>query len=154
MRRLAVLAALPAALLAALAAAAPAGTPADPAPGVSGRWITPGRDGVFRIDRCGAGLCGWLVGMRYDGSMPLDVYHRPQCGLMLLSGFRPADAAGRWHGSILDPDSGRSYQATIWSPAPNVLKLRGYLLLPILGQTQDWRRYDGSIGPACKLPPG
>ena len=147
MRRLAVLATL----LAALLAAAPVGA-ADPASSVLGRWMTPGRDGVFQVDRCGTGLCGWLVGMRYSGSMPLDVYHRPQCGLMLLSGFRPADEAGRWHGSILDPDSGRSYQATIWSPAPNVLKLRGYLLLPILGQTQDWRRYGGSIGPACKLP--
>ena len=144
MRRLAVLAAF---LVAALAEAL-----ADPAPSVLGRWMTPGRDGVFQIERCEAGLCGWLVGMRYNGSMPLDVYRRPQCGLMLLSGFRPADEAGRWHGSILDPDSGRSYQATIWSPAPDVLKLRGYLLLPILGQTQDWRRYGGSIGPACKLP--
>ncbi len=143
MRRLAV--------LAALLAASPA--LADPASGMFGHWMTPGRDGVFRIDRCGAGLCGWLVGMRYDGPMPLDAYHRPQCGLMLLSNFRPADGAGRWRGSILDPDDGRSYQATIWSPTPDVLKLRGYLLLPILGETQSWHRYDGDIGPACRLPP-
>ncbi len=139
-------------VLIALLLAMPVGASADPAPGVLGRWMTPGRDGVFQIGRCGAMLCGWLVGMRYHGSMPLDVYHRPQCGLMLLSGFRPGDEDGRWHGSILDPDSGRSYQATIWSAAPDVLKLRGYLLLPILGQTQEWHRYGGAIGPACRLP--
>ena len=145
------------AVLAALLLAAPAAASADPsqvvlASAVFGRWMTPGRDGVFRIDRCGVLLCGWLVGMRYSGSMPLDVYRRPQCGLMLLSGFRPADEDGHWHGAILDPDTGRSYQATIWSPAPDVLKLRGYLLLPILGQTQSWHRYGGPIGRACKLP--
>lgn len=125
---------------------------ADPAPQVLGRWLTRDRDGVFEIDRCGGMLCGRLVGMRYTGSMPLDIRRQPQCGLMLLSGFKPTDESGHWHGTILDPDSGHSYQATIWSPEPDVLKLRGYLLMPILGQTQVWRRYAGSIGPACKLP--
>ena len=139
-------------VLIALLSIAPAGAFADPASSVLGLWMTPGRDGVFRVARCGGMLCGWLVGMRYHGSMPLDVYHRPQCGLMLLSGFRPGDEQGHWHGSILDPDSGHSYQASIWSPSPDVLKLRGYLLLPILGQTQAWHRYAGAIGPACKLP--
>lgn len=139
-------------VLVALLLGAPIGATADTAPSVLGRWMTAGRDGVVQIAPCGTTLCGWLVGMRYHGSMPLDVYHRPQCGLMLLSGFRAADEDGRRHGAILDPDSGRSYQATIWSPSPNVLKLRGYLLLPILGQTQDWQRYAGTIGPACRLP--
>lgn len=127
-----------------------AGTPAvDP---VLGRWLTHDGDGVFQIDRCGTTLCGRLVGMRYTGSMPLDVWHRPQCGLLLLSGFNPTGEPGRWNGSILDPDNGHSYQATIWSPAEDVLKLRGYLLLPVLGETQVWTRYRGTIGAACKLP--
>lgn len=120
--------------------------------GILGRWLTPRHDGVFQIDRCGETLCGRLVGMQYTGSMPLDVHHQPQCGLMLLNGFRSGDEAGRWSGTITDPDSGHRYQATIWSPTPGVLKLRGYVLMPLLGETQRWTRYAGPIGTACQLP--
>lgn len=124
----------------------------SPASAVLGRWLTSDGDGVFQLERCGPALCGWLVGMRYTGTMPLDVWKRPQCGMSLLSGFEPGDEPGRWNGRILDPDNGRTYQAAIWSPAPDVLKLRGYLLMPMFGETQVWSRYRGTIGPACKLP--
>lgn len=130
---------------------AAAGVAVDPG-GILGRWLTPHHDGVFQIDRCGQTLCGRLVGMQYTGSMPLDVYHRPQCGLLLLDGFRPENEAGRWSGTITDPDSGHRYQATIWSPARDVLKLRGYVLMPLLGETQRWTRYARPIGAACQLP--
>lgn len=123
-----------------------------PAVPVLGRWMTRSGDGVFQIDRCGALLCGRLVGMRYSGSMPLDSSGHPQCNLLLLHGFMPTDEDGHWHGTIEDPDNGRSYQATIWSPRVEVLELRGYILLPILGETQTWNRYRGSIGAACRLP--
>ena len=119
---------------------------------VEGLWITAEGDGVFAISPCGTRLCGRLVGMRYRGVMPLDVWKRPQCREQLLSDFRPGDEAGHWAGSILDPDNGHTYDATIWSPQPGVLKLRGYLLLPLFGQTRTWSRYVGAIGAACKLP--
>ena len=119
---------------------------------VEGSWITAEGDGVFEIAACGARLCGRLVGMRYRGAMPLDVWKRPQCRQQLLTGFRPVGADGRWAGSILDPDDGHTYDATIWSPRPGVLKLRGYVLLPLFGQTRTWTRYAGPIGAACRLP--
>lgn len=127
-------------------------TAADPANPVLGRWLTRNHDGVFEIDRCDDTLCGALVGMRYTGSMPLDVVKKPQCHETLLTGFVPSSDPGRWTGHIVNPDSGHSYQATIWSPEPDRLKLRGYLLLPIFGETQSWTRYRGAIGAACKLP--
>ncbi len=138
------------AALVALAASPPAWAD-DPAAAVLGRWLTRDKDGVFEIAHCGPVLCGRLVGMRYT-DMPTDTAHRPQCGLTLLEGFTPTEEAGHWHGTIRDPDNDHRYQATIWSPSPGTLKLHGYLLLPILGQTQNWTRYQGSIGPACKLP--
>ena len=140
------------ALLSHASVAAPLQAANDPAAPVLGRWLTEGSDGVFLIARCDDRLCGWLVGMRYTGSMPLDVWHRPQCNQALLTKFRPADDPGHWAGSILDPDNGHTYQATIWSPEPGVLKLRGYVLLPMLGETQRWTRYHGTIGANCKLP--
>ncbi len=142
-------------LLASVLSVAIDGRPAradDPAAPVLGRWLTRDADGVFEIAHCGPVLCGRLVGMRYKDKMPTDTEHRPQCGLTLLEGFKPAEEPGHWHGTIRDPDNDHRYQATIWSPSPGVLKLHGYLLLPILGQTQSWTRYAGSIGPACQLP--
>lgn len=142
-------------LLAVLLAASPLlpAAAADETP--LGYWRTPDGDGVFQIAPCGDTLCGWLQGMRYSGSMPLDVWHRPQCHESLLTGFRPdPDQPKRWTGRILDPDSGRTYHASIWNPEPGVLALRGYLLMPMLGQTQRWTRYNGHIGPDCRLPPG
>ena len=119
---------------------------------VEGLWITAEGDGVFAIGPCGDRLCGRLVGMHYQGTMPLDVWKRPQCREQLLTGFRPGNEAGHWAGSILDPDNGHTYDAAIWSPQPDVLKLRGYLLVPLFGQTRTWSRYAGAIGAACKLP--
>lgn len=144
--------AVAAAILVAHLLTTPAQAASVPDVPVLGRWLTRNHDGVFQIDRCGSTLCGALVGMRYSGSMPLDVAKRPQCREMLLSGFVPTEEPGRWTGHIVDPDTGHSYQATIWSPSPDQLRLRGYLLLPIFGETQGWTRYRGSIGNACKLP--
>ncbi len=118
-----------------------------------GRWLSQDHDGVFEIRTCGQMLCGRLIAMRYTGSMPTDNHGAPQCGLMMLTGFsRDAGNPQRWDGMILDPEKGRRYHAEIWSPEPGLLKLRGYLLLPLFGETQRWTRYEGVIGPACRLP--
>ncbi|WP_240758935.1 DUF2147 domain-containing protein [Lichenicoccus roseus] len=125
---------------------------APPPPAPIGLWLSQDHDGVFDIESCGPVLCGRLVGIRYDGKMPTDNHGRPQCDLMMLTDFRPqADDPGRWAGIILDPETGRRYHAAIWSPSPGMLNLRGYLLLPIFGETQRWSRYAGSIGPACHM---
>jgi uncharacterized protein (DUF2147 family) len=85
--------------------------------------------------------------------MPTDNTGHPQCGLMMLTGFVRDDSdPAKWTGRILDPEHGRTYHAQIWSPEPGLLKLRGYLLVPLFGETQRWTRYDGAIGPACHLP--
>ncbi|WP_428392575.1 DUF2147 domain-containing protein [Lichenicoccus sp.] len=123
------------------------------APAPLGRWLSQDHDGVFDIEPCGDALCGRLVGMRYEGAMPTDDHGAPQCGLLMLTGFRNnSDEPSHWTGRILDPHTGRRYHAAIWSPRPGVLKLRGYLLLPLFGETQRWTRYGGAIGPDCHLP--
>ena len=140
-------------LLGSLAAAASTVRAADLPPAPVGRWLSQDHDGVFEIGACGQTLCGRLIGMRYQGDMPTDKAGHPQCGLMMLTGFlRQQDDPARWAGKILDPEKGRTYHAVIWSPEPGLLNLRGYLLLPLFGETQRWTRYDGSIGAACRLP--
>ena len=139
------------AALALLGAGAGTRVAAEPAAPL-GRWLSQDHNGVFEISACGAVLCGRLVGMRYQGAMPVASAGHPQCGLMMLTGFvRETDDPSRWAGMILDPEHGRRYHATIWSPAPGLLNLRGYLLLPLFGRTERWTRYDGAIGPQCHL---
>ncbi|WP_428374919.1 DUF2147 domain-containing protein [Lichenicoccus sp.] len=136
------------ACLALVAPGARAQQPAAPL----GLWLSQDHDGVFSIRQCGPVLCGRLVGIRYDTRMPTDKHGQPQCNLMMLTDFRPDPGRpGRWDGMILDPESGRTYHAEIWSPSPGMLNLRGYLLLPIFGETQRWSRFTGTIGAACHL---
>lgn len=119
-----------------------------------GYWLSQGHDGVFLIGRCGDTVCGHLVGLQYEGTdVPRDKNGKSECNLLMLTEFRPSsDDNGRWHGKILDPDTGHIYQSQIWSPRKDVLKLRGYIGLPLFGETQTWTRYTGTLGPVCKMP--
>lgn len=123
---------------------------------VYGMWLSEKHDGVFRIEPCGKTICGTLIGLSYGPNEPMPHAKdgRPECNLVMLTDFRPMeDDPGRWSGKILDPDAGNLYHAQIWSPQPNVLKLRGYILVPVFGETQTWTRYTGKIGPECRMPP-
>ncbi|AQS87025.1 hypothetical protein NCH01_15850 [Neoasaia chiangmaiensis] len=138
----------------ALCIAAPAfsQTASSPPLAEDGLWLSQEHDGVFRIGHCGDTLCGRLIGMKYEGDPPKDVWGHPQCGLLMLTGFKPGEDQ-RWTGHILDPESGHVYDAKIWSPIPDVLKLRGFVLgISLFGETQTWTRYRGAIGADCKLP--
>ncbi|AHK69976.1 DUF2147 domain-containing protein [Gluconobacter oxydans] len=129
------------------AGAAPSDIPEE------GLWLSEEHDGLFSIEPCGHMLCGQLIGMAYDGAVPKDVWGRSQCGIRMLTDFVPIEDR-KWQGHILDPRTGRVYQARIWVSEPNVLKLRGFVLgMPLLGETQTWTRYAGPpVGPQCKLP--
>ncbi|WP_408735653.1 DUF2147 domain-containing protein [Asaia bogorensis] len=148
-----------AAMLAALAVMLLASEPGQaqtrgnpPAP-EEGLWLAQDHDGVFLIGHCGDTLCGRLIGMQYDGPVPKDVWGRSQCGLVMLTDFRLISDENVWRGHILDPETGRTYDARIHAESPEVLKLRGFILgIPLFGKTQTWTRYRGKIGPECKLP--
>ncbi|WP_323991107.1 DUF2147 domain-containing protein [Nguyenibacter sp. L1] len=144
-------------LLALLALQAPTQARAQPADtgilSVLGLWETKEHDGVFQITSCGTQVCGRLVGMRYTGEVPKGKDGESECGLLMLTGFTPdPDDPGRWNGHILDPDDEHVYHAQIWSPREGVLKLRGYVGIPLFGETQTWTRYAGTIGPLCRMP--
>lgn len=120
-----------------------------------GYWLSQDHDGVFQIQQCGDAVCGHLVGLRYEGTdVPRGYDGKVECNLLMLTGFRPMrDNARKMQGHILDPDTGHVYDAQIWTDGPDVLKLRGYLGLPLFGETQTWTRYTGgAIGPMCKMP--
>lgn len=120
-----------------------------------GLWLVEEKDGIFQIAPCTDHqdrLCGWLVGMDYTEAEPeKDIWGRSECGLQIISDMKRS-RDGRWDGRILDPRSGRSYDARLWVAQSGQLKVLGYLGLPLFGQTQTWDRYRGApIGHKCRM---
>jgi uncharacterized protein (DUF2147 family) len=139
-------------LAVALGTSAARAAPPDP----SGFWSTGPKQAVVQIYDCGSGhLCGALVGFALDG--PADPTPHlwngaSQCRFVFISGLRPRTRA--WFGGITDPRSGHHYSAKVRLMSPNRLRLRGYFLLPMLGATRFWTRYEGPPPPPdCRMGP-
>ncbi len=132
-------------------AGAAAGAAIPPKP-VSGLWLTADHQAVIALAPCGADVCGRIIGMVFDHPSdpePLDWRGRGQCGEQIITASPAPD--GTWQGEVLDPRSGTRYHAKLWREAGG-LALRGYVLVPLLGQTQRWRAFSGQILPGCHLP--
>lgn len=124
-------------------------------PAVAGDWLTEDGDGVIQIAPCPSGLCGRIVGItRAAGEpMPVDVDGNPQCGLTILT-VDPNPQDGVWSGHVTDPRNGTAYQARLRLDAHGRLLMRGFIAIPLLGETQTWQRFIGRIGPECRFGPG
>ena len=127
---------------------------AQAAPAPVGRWLTEDRGGVIEIAPCGEALCGRIVGMtepvRPDGSVQTDIKGRPKCGLTILQRATQTKP-GQWSGHITNPDDGTDWGCELSVDAAGRLHLRGYLLVPLLGETQTWTPYTGPIGADCRM---
>jgi uncharacterized protein (DUF2147 family) len=137
------------------------GATAQETAGVTGRWLTEDRRGVIAIAPCGNSICGKIDWMKFPpgvkpGEVPRDRHNRdpaqqtqPICGLQIIYGFHH-DAANpkRWlEGHIYDPESGDTYHASITVVDANHLRLRGYIGIPLLGESQVWTRADANHPP-------
>lgn len=142
---------LAAVLAVSLAAARP--VLAQAAPSVAGRWLTKDRSTVIDIEPCGERLCGRIVGMADWPARgePLDLHGQPECRETIIRDFRAADA-NLWKGDIINPNNGKVYDAELWLGRDTLLHLRGYIGLPLFGQTQIWTRYEGALPADCHLP--
>lgn len=126
---------------------------AGDAPTPLGAWLTSDRTGVIGFTACGPLLCGRIVGIvmdQPDEPTPRDHAGRSECSLPIID-----DAAevkpGIWQGHITDPRNGDVYRARLWPDQQGRLYLRGYILIPLLGQTQIWTRYRGPLPADCHL---
>lgn len=69
-----------------------------------------------------------------------DLKDRPLKGMRILDGLR-WDGASWTGGTVLDPDTGKTYRATIRvAEDGRSLSLRGYIGISLLGRTQRWVR--------------
>ena len=128
----------------------------------TGLWLVKDRHGVIAIERCAGGaLCGrlvWFVPGPEDIGKPAVDGHNPDpalrgralCGLVMMGGFKPAGPREWEDGWIYDPESGKTYSARMRLESDGRLRLRGFVLIPLFGESQVWTR-SGPVTP-CSPP--
>ena len=130
----------------------------------TGRWWAEGGAGQVEIRQCDEALCGRIVWLRspfdVDGC-PLrdrenpdpELRDRELIGAEILSGLRREGGEDdRWSGgAVYDPDSGRTYRATMTLHSPDRLEMRGYIGFRFLGRSTTWIRV-GTEGQCRHLP--
>ena len=125
-----------------------------------GQWLTETKRGVVEVYPCADKLCGrlvWLIEPIRRGAPAVDdknpepaLRNRPLCGLTMLGDFHQEDATHWDDGWIYDPDSGKTYHATMTLESGNALRVRGYVGIPLFGESQHWTHADGTLGSCFK----
>jgi uncharacterized protein (DUF2147 family) len=146
----------------ALVTALPASAPAAPdEPVAAGLWQKTGSSGMpeawFRVMECDGAFIGRIVKIfAKPGENPAnlrctgcagDQKNAPVLGLTFIKGMRRNGLAYQG-GSIIDPRDGSVYNAQMQiSPDGKQLSVRGYIGIPLLGQSETWHRVpDSSTG--------
>ena len=131
-------------------AATPAEDPAVEAKDILGTWLTADGKAHIEIFECGDLYCGkivWLSEPNENGLPKRDkenpdesLRDRPILGLVLMRDFS-YDGDGTWSGGkVYDPESGDEYQGKLTLKGAKTLDLRGYVLLPLFGRTEQWTK--------------
>jgi uncharacterized protein (DUF2147 family) len=134
-----VLSALP---LLALPAAAQNPTPV-------GVWLHPDKRIEIEIAPCGDRLCAKIVWFKRpngdDGLPRADVRNkdpalrtRPLLGLNVLQGLRAAGENNWEDGEVYNPNDGENYRTRMSIEGDGNLRIRAFVLLPLLGHTLIW----------------
>jgi len=153
-------------LLAALTFAKAAGARAEekgqPVPSIRGLWYTQDRDGGIELYPCDGKICGrfyWLKDDDDEGGVDISRDdHNPDpakrarslCRMQFMGGFtEDHDKAGHYvDGWIYSPRHGKVFNADMTLVDPNTLKLHGYVIVPLFGESQLWTR--AAILPKCR----
>lgn len=121
---------------------------------LAGDWATQGNAAHVRIERCSTApdvLCGivtWLWEPIDAAGEPMRDKHnpdprlraRPIIGISLLDDFRRGVSGATMEGRIYNPENGRTYRASLSLRSPEILEVKGCLLIAC--DTQVWRRLE------------
>jgi uncharacterized protein (DUF2147 family) len=110
-----------------------------------------GADAIFEIFESEGTLSAKIVSlsepMTVAGKEKTDIYNPdptkhedPIIGLIFISGFTKK-SDGHWeNGTVYDPKSGRTYSCSMDLQDPDKIKLRGFLVTPLIGRDYIWTR--------------
>ena len=118
---------------------------------VIGVWQTGSGKGRVQITKYGDKYGGKIVWLRD----PNDTNGKPKTdnknpdpakrtnttlGLNNLLGFKYAGKGKYEGGSIYDPENGKTYSCTMTLDGDNILNVRGYIGISLIGRTDKWTR--------------
>lgn len=119
---------------------------------IVGTWKNGEGTGMIKITRNGDKFQGQIVWLQEPndpetGKPKLDKNHpdksnhtRQIMGLTNMWGFKYTKA-GVWDGGkIYDPKKGSTYDCTIKLKSDNILEVRGYIGISLIGRTDTWTR--------------
>ena len=122
---------------------------AQQADAITGVWNNTEKDGqieIFKENGKYSGKIVWLKDPSENGKPKLDknnanasLRNQPILGLKILKDFTFEE--GTWEdGTIYDPKNGKTYSCVISLKSPEVLEVRGYIGVSLLGRTVLWSR--------------
>ncbi|HJV34468.1 DUF2147 domain-containing protein [Geomonas sp.] len=114
---------------------------------IVGTWWSPQKDARIELYKSGQKLMGkiaWVIPERRDD---LDVNNPDKAqrdkkivGSIIFKDF--IFEGGKWtHGKVYDPDSGKTYSASMRLVDSNTLSIHGYILVPLLGRSEIFTRF-------------
>ena len=131
------------------------------APSVLGTWLTASKVAQVQLAPCAdparGPVCGTIVKLidpKDDSGNPIapeDVVDRRNAdpalrgrkvlGMVMLYDFtKTGDPSSFESGTIYSAENGKTYKANISLQADGTLRLRGYVGVPMFGETQIWTR--------------
>ncbi|UKT62184.1 DUF2147 domain-containing protein [Pedobacter mucosus] len=116
---------------------------------VVGKWLNPSGEGQIEIYKKGDkyfGKLAWIKEPNLNGKPKLDAKNpdvklqkRPLLNLEILKDFVYED--GKWtDGTIYDPKSGKDYSCNMSLKGADVLNIRGYVGISLLGRSETFKR--------------
>ncbi|WP_231460217.1 MULTISPECIES: DUF2147 domain-containing protein [unclassified Pedobacter] len=116
---------------------------------VVGKWLNPSGEGQIEIYKKADkyyGKLAWLKEPNTNGKPKVDaknpntnLQNRPLLNLEILKDFVYED--GKWtNGTIYDPKSGKTYSCNISLKGNDVMTVRGYIGISLLGRSENFKR--------------
>ncbi len=117
---------------------------------IKGYWLTQKKDSIVEVFSKEGELYGkvvWLKDINGEDGKPQTDFKNPDkskqkdliMGLEILKKFT-SKGKNKWTGgTIYDPDNGKTYKCKM-KIKDNVLHIRGYVGIPLLGRTEIWTR--------------
>lgn len=121
---------------------------------ILGVWLNEDEDAHIEVYKDGDLYFGKIIWLKFPideetGKPKLDKHNpdpelqkRPSLGIKLLTDFE-WDGDNEWdEGDIYDPKSGKTYSCYIIMKEYDLLKIRGYIGISLIGRTTYWTRVE------------
>ncbi|MFO7659497.1 MAG: DUF2147 domain-containing protein [Candidatus Cloacimonadaceae bacterium] len=124
---------------------------ADKGDAILGVWFNEEKDAKIEVYKDGGKYFGkviWLKNPNDEKGKPkTDIENpdpklksRPRLNMIVLTNLAHKDGSKYVKGKIYDPKSGKTYSAQAELANPNLLKLRGFIGISLVGRTSEWTR--------------